>query len=271
MTLPLANRTVALAEGRQLEELAQMLEKEGATPIRCPLLSILDAPDDAPVLAWLDQLQSNGFDWVVLLTGEGLRRLLACADRHQRRDAVLAALGKTRMIVRGPKPSKALKEVGLTPTLLAQSPTTEGVIASLRSVDLRNLTVGVQLYSESNPPLEQFLREAGAKPVIVQPYIYAPATDSDRVVALMQQLADGKIDAMIFTSSPQVDRLFEIAQERQQTDHLRLGLSKTLVCAVGPIVQENFQKRGVMVQVCPEQGFVMKNLVQQLKKVVSGQ
>ena len=31
MVLPLEGRTVALAEGRQLEELAQMLEKEGAT------------------------------------------------------------------------------------------------------------------------------------------------------------------------------------------------------------------------------------------------
>src|SRR5205823_5977343 len=49
--MSLANRTVALAEGRQLEELVQMLEKEGATALRCPMLSILDAPDETPVLA----------------------------------------------------------------------------------------------------------------------------------------------------------------------------------------------------------------------------
>ena len=40
MTQPLAGRTVALAEGRQLEELAQLLEKEGATTLRCPMVSI---------------------------------------------------------------------------------------------------------------------------------------------------------------------------------------------------------------------------------------
>ncbi len=39
MTLPLANRTIALAEARQIEELAQMLEKEGARTLRCPLLT----------------------------------------------------------------------------------------------------------------------------------------------------------------------------------------------------------------------------------------
>src|ERR1017187_4161226 len=135
--MSLTNRTIALAEGRQLEDLVQMLEKEGATPLRCPMLAILDAPDDAPLLKWLDQLEAGAFGWVILLTGEGLRRLLACADRHQRRDAVSAALAKTRTIIRGPKPGRALKEIGLTATMTAQTPTTDGVIASLRSVDLK--------------------------------------------------------------------------------------------------------------------------------------
>jgi uroporphyrinogen-III synthase len=268
MTLPLANRTIALAEGRQLEELVQMLEKEGATALRCPMLSILDAPDDTPVLAWLDRLQAGAFDWVILLTGEGLRRLLTCADRHGRREAVLTALAKTRTIIRGPKPGKALKEVGLTATVTAQAPTTDGVIASLRGVDLQGLTVGVQLYNESNPPLEQFLRDAGATPVTVQPYIYAPAADAERIGEIIQQMADGKVAAIIFTSSPQIDRLFEVAQEQNATDLLRQGLAKTLVAAVGPLVQEHLQKHGVTVQVCPGQGFVMKNLVQQLKKEI---
>ena len=264
--MTLANRTIALAEHRQLEELAQMLEKEGAIPLPCPLLSILDAPDEAPVLAWLAQLQAGRFDWVIFFTGEGVRRLLTCADRHGRREPFMAALANTRILTRGPKPVRALKEVNLTPTLIASAPTTDGVIASCRSLNLSGLTVGVQLYNASNPPLEQYLREAGATPVTVQPYVYAADTDADHVVQLLQQMADGKVDAIVFTSSPQVDRLFEVAQERQQIDLLQQGLAKTLVAAVGPLVQENLHKRGVAVQVCPEQGFVMKNLVQHLKR-----
>ena len=266
--MSLTNRIIALAEGRQLEELAQMLEKEGATTLRCPMLSILDAPDDGPVLDWLDRLQAGAFDWVILLTGEGLRRLLKCADRHQRRDAVIATLTKTKTVTRGPKPARALKEIGLTPTLSAQTPTTEGVIASLRTLNLQGLTIGVQLYNESNPPLEQYLRDAGATPITMQPYIYAPASDTERVGQLMQQMADGKVDAIVFTSSPQIDRLFEVAEERQALDLLKQGLAKTLVAAVGPVVVENFTKRGIAVQLCPEQGFVMKNLVQLMKKSI---
>jgi uroporphyrinogen-III synthase len=266
--MTLTNSTVALAEGRQLEDLVQMLEKEGATALRCPMLSILDAPDDAPILKWLDSLQAGAFHWVILLTGEGLRRLLACADRHGQRDAVVTALTKTPTLIRGPKPGRALKEIGLTAAMVAQAPTTDGVIASLRLLNLQGLTVGVQLYNESNPPLEQFLREAGAKPVFVQPYIYAPDSDAEHVGHLLEQMADGKVDAIIFTSAPQVDRLFEVARERQASTLLMQGLAKTLVAAVGPVVQENLQKRGVTVQLCPEQGFVMKNLVQQLKRVM---
>ena len=70
------------------------------------MVSILDAPDDAPLLAWLDRLQAGEFAWVILLTGEGLRRLLGCADRHGRREAVIAALAKTRTLIRGPKPGE---------------------------------------------------------------------------------------------------------------------------------------------------------------------
>ena len=70
MSAPLDGLTVALEEGRQLEELAQMLEKEGAKPLRCPMVSMFDAPAPGPVLAWLDELTAGRFDYLVLLTGD---------------------------------------------------------------------------------------------------------------------------------------------------------------------------------------------------------
>ena len=84
MSLPLAGKTIALAEGRQLEDLAALLDKEGATILRCPMLSILDAPDSKPVVAWVKQLVAGKFDVVVLLTGEGLRRLMSVAEKAAR-------------------------------------------------------------------------------------------------------------------------------------------------------------------------------------------
>jgi uroporphyrinogen-III synthase len=266
--MSLSKRTIALAEGRQLEDLAQMLEKEGAVVLRCPLVAILDPADDGPALAWLQELVANRFHMVVLFTGEGLRRLVACADRHGLREPVIAALGRTRLLTRGPKPIRALKEVGLTPALIAPAPTTEGVIAALKSESLQGQTVAVQLYSASNLPLTSFLTGAGASVRPVQPYVYAPAADTDRVAGLLEQMDQGTVDVIVFTSSPQVDRLFEVARERGHHDLLMRGLGKTRIAAVGPIVAENLHQHALRVEICPEQGFVMKNLVQLIKRTL---
>src|SRR5262245_13081558 len=79
MSKPLDGRTIALPETRELSLLAEMLEQKGATTIRCPLVAIDDTPDAEPVLAWLRALASGEFHDLILMTGEGLRRLLGFA------------------------------------------------------------------------------------------------------------------------------------------------------------------------------------------------
>jgi uroporphyrinogen-III synthase len=258
-----------LAEARQLEELAQMLESEGATVLRCPMLRILDAPDPVPVLNWLHELCADRFAYVVLMTGEALRRLLHFAQSDGCRAACIAALARTKIITRGPKPGQVLKEIGLAPTRIAPTPTTEGVIAALRGEPLQGQTVGVTLYGEPNPTLEQFLVSAGAQVRSVMPYIYAPATEDDRVADLIARLESGAVDVLLFTSSPQVDRLYEVAERRGLHHALRNGLERTRIAAVGPVLAEHLRQRGARVDICPEQGFVMKNLVQHIKRALT--
>jgi uroporphyrinogen-III synthase len=262
--LPLAGCTVALAEGRQLEELALMLEREGAVAFRCPMISILDSRDASAVERWLAELVADHFDLVILMTGEAIRRLLGFAERAGLRESFIAALARTRTMTRGPKPVRALKEIGLSPSKVAEAPTTAGVIASLRQETLQGRSVALTLYGEPNPALEEFLHEAGAVVHPVLPYVYAQATDAHRVVELIERMARGEVDSIVFTSSPQVDRLFEVASERGLGATLQQALSRTCVAAVGPVVAEALREKGARVDIRPEQGFVMKNLVQQI-------
>lgn len=266
MSHPLEGRTIALTEARQLEELAQLLDGEGATLLRCPMVNILDAPDAGPVLTWLRELCADRFAWVVLMTGEALRRLLHFAERDGMGDACIAALARTRILTRGPKPGQVLKEIGLVPTRIAAAPTTEGVLAALRNESLQGQTVGITLYGEPNPVLEQFLISAGAQVRTVMPYIYAPAMDDDEVAQLIAKLDRGEVDVLVFTSSPQVDRLYEVAAKRDLQEILQQGLKRTRIAAIGPVLAEHLRQRGAAVQICPEQGFVMKNLVQHIKR-----
>src|ERR687883_188868 len=104
MTGVLAGRRVVVPETRELDVLADMLERQGATAIRCPLVSIHDTPDEAPVLAWLRRFIEQPPDDLILMTGEGLQRLVGFARRAGIEEPFVLALGKVRKITRGPKP-----------------------------------------------------------------------------------------------------------------------------------------------------------------------
>ena len=258
----LNGRTIALPETRELDLLADMLERHGAGTLRCPMVAIVDAPDAAPIEDWLKRFAAGGCDDLILLTGEGLRRLLGFADRAGTKESFIAALGGVRKITRGPKPARALRAVGLRPDLAAAEPTTEGVIATLSDHDLSARRVGVQLYADNpNTRLIDFLTAAGAKPDPVAPYLYAPAADERQVVDLIVRMAEGRIDAIAFTSAPQVRRLWGVAGNSNLEDELRRGLARTKVAAVGPVVAEQLGTLGTRVDIAPDGAYFMKPLV----------
>ncbi len=260
--LPLAGRTVALPETRELDRMAGILEAEGATTVRCPLVAILDAPDPAPVDNWLRHLCAGGFDDLILLTGEGLRRLIDRADKIGVRAQAITAIASCRKITRGPKPARALHEINLSTDIAAATPTSAGIMDTLARENLAGRRVGLQLYGTSpNDPLVNFLRGAGATVTTVAPYIYAPAGDEDRIVDLLARMEAGTIDVLAFTSASQVDRLWNVAESRKLEARLRAGLARTKVAAIGPIVVEALGDRGAAIDIQTESPFVMKRLV----------
>jgi uroporphyrinogen-III synthase len=264
---PLKGRVIAIPETREVEIFASMLERRGATVVRCPMVAIRDAPDPAPVLEWSRKFAEGACDDLILLTGEGLRRILSCLDQHEPglKTAFVQALGTVRKITRGPKPARALRELGFKPDIAAEVPTTEGVIDSLRSHDLKARRIGLQLYgTEPNRPLVDFLGQAGASVSVVAPYVYADAADDQAVRGLITRLEAGEIDAVAFTSTPQVERLFSIGS----AETVAKALANTVVAAVGPVVSETLRKRGIQARVMPEESFFLKPLTSELEEAL---
>ena len=266
-TQPLSGRVIAVPETREIDVFAAMLERRGARVVRCPMVAIRDAPDPAPVLLWSRALAEGAFDDLIFLTGEGLRRILSCIDRNDPtlRERFISALSRTRKITRGPKPARAMRELGMKPDLAAERPTTDGVIASLRSLDLKGRRFGVQLYgTEPNRPLIDFLESAGANVSTVAPYVYADAADDAAVLDLLRRMQAGEIDAIAFTSTPQVERLFGVAPAELVT----AALAKSVVAAVGPVVADTLQKHGIQARVMPEESFFLKPLTTVLEEAL---
>lgn len=258
----LKGRRIALLETREADRLAAMLREEGAEVIACPAVAITDPADPAPVIAWLHRFIAGSFNDLVLLTGEGVYRLRGLAGSAGVEPAFLAALGQTRTISRGPKPARALRALGLQPQLRAEQPTTDGVIALLAGLDLQGRRVGVQLYpGATDNRLVEFIAAAGAIPAPVTPYAYASQAADAAILALIEQLAASVIDIVVFTSAPQLRRLFDVAQAHDAIDRLLGGLQQTTIAAIGPVVAEALQRRGLTAAIMPQGAYFMKPLV----------
>ncbi len=247
--------TLILPETRKLDLLADMLERRGIRSVRCPMVAIRDAPDSEPVVAWLERVSTGHCDDLILFTGEGLRRLLGVAKRAGLHDSFVTALNRIRIVTRGPKPVQALREIEVKPTIQAEEPTTEGIISTLSHYSLAGRTVAVQLYPDNpNERLFDFLREAGASPDPVLPYVYASEAEDRQVLEVVRQLATGEVDGIAFTSGPQIRRLWKVTQQAGREEELRQGLERGLVAALGPVVDEQLEKLGFHSDVTLKEG-----------------
>ena len=263
----LGNLRIAVPESRQLDTMAQLLEKRGAQVLRIPLIAIHDAPDEGPVLSWIEQFIDSPPDLFIILTGEGVRRLLALAERHALNAALVDALSQTSLLSRGPKPARALREIGIKNAVQANSPTTDGVIDSLTTMDLKGRRVAVQLYGEDpNVKLVNYLASRQGRVETVSPYVYADESDEKRVLALIRALIENALDVIAFTSQPQFRRLQIVAKRHGLLDEMIKSLNQCCVAAIGPVVKGQLEESGIKVDIMPEQAFFMKPLVTEIMR-----
>ena len=262
---------VALPETRQLNVLAELLERRGASVVRCPMVAILDSPDADSVVGWIRRFIDDPMDLLIIYTGEGVERLLKFAARAELKDEFIAALARTRKLARGPKPGRALRRVSLKPEIVACAPTTDGVIETLNGLTLENARVGVQLYGrDPNDTLMNYLTPRSGTVDCVAPYVYASEVDDVQVTDLIGRMSAGEIDAIAFTSKSQVDRLRKLARRSGLGQALDTALAEMTVAAIGPVVAEQLRGVGVRVDVMPQKAWFMKPLVTELTRTLAG-
>jgi uroporphyrinogen-III synthase len=263
MTDKLNGYRILILETREEAQFSRLLTEQGADVLQCPMFAIHDAPDPAPVEAWIRRFIEKPCDDLVLMTGEGLRRLMKVARRICCDADFVAALGNARKFARGPKPGRALREIGLEPQVTTEKPTSEGIAEMLSRFDLRGHRLGLQLYPDKDhSALIGAITTEGAEVESVLPYIYdAKAADTNIVIAI-KEMAAGKVDAMALTSSGQVRRLFEVAKAHGCEARLREGLAKTPIASVGPVVADELKLHGLHADISPaNDAYFMKPLI----------
>jgi len=259
----LTGTRILILETREEAQFSKLLAEQGAEVVQCPMFTIQDAPDPAPVEAWIRRAIDKPLDDLVLMTGEGLRRIMKLARARGLDQGFVAALAKSRKFTRGPKPGKALRENGLEAQQTTEKPTTEGVIEMLGKLDLRGRRLGLQLYPDKDhSTLIGALAAQGAEVDTVLPYAYDSKAADANIVTAIDDMAQGRIDAIALTNLGQVRRLIEAAKSHGSEAKLHAGFERTLIASVGPAVSGELAAHGLRTDISPaDDAYFMRPLI----------
>ena len=246
---------VATLEARMTGALASMISKRGGEPVCAPALreAPLDCADDVRYL--LDKLEKGSLDVVVFQTGVGARALFKEADRQGRLDFLLNSLRGVTTVCRGPKPTAALKQVDVQISAGIEAPyTTKELLDALTALPVRGKRLMALQYGERNAALMSALGEQCATVDELCLYEWQLPDDTAPMESLIDELLDGRIDVITFTSQVQIRHLYMVAAANDvPEDELSDALnSRTIVCAVGPTCAAALADVGVTTDTQPE-------------------
>jgi uroporphyrinogen-III synthase len=263
---------VLVLESRRAREMASLVTTYGGEPVVAPSMREVPLESNTEAVEFADRLIRGDFDVVILLTGVGTRALVEIVDRvRQQREPFLAALARTRVVARGPKPVAVLRELKIPVWLTAPEPNTwKELVAALdarqEELSLRGQRVAVQEYGASNPELLAALAARGAEVTPVPVYQWALPEDLEPLREGVRRAAAGSIDVMMFTTATQVVHLLQVAESMQLEGALREALPRTVVASIGPTTSDELRLRGFPIDLepsHPKMGFLVREAAEQ--------
>jgi uroporphyrinogen-III synthase len=263
----LDNLRVLILESRRAKEMASIVSSYGGQPVAAPSMREVPLESNPEALAFADALERDEFDLVILLTGVGTRALVAVVERVRgSRDSFVRALGRTKVMPRGPKPLAVLRELEVPIWLTAPEPNTwREVLSALDSQQqefpLGGRRVAVQEYGASNPDLLAGLEARGARVTRVPVYQWALPDDLAPLQAGVRAIADGQIDVVLFTTATQVVHLLKVAESMGMASGVRAGVNACVVASIGPTTSEELREQGIEPDLeppHPKMGFLVR-------------
>jgi uroporphyrinogen-III synthase len=243
--MPFDGLRVLSFESRRAEEMATLIRKQGGEPFVAP--SMREVPLDEnqeDILAFGRRLIAEDFDCVILLTGVGTRLLWKILVTRYAAEDLKAAFEKATRVVRGPKPSAALRDLGIAAGIQVPEPNTwRELLETMHPRSEKRLAV--QEYGVSNDALIEGLKEQGREVFPVRIYGWDLPEDTGPLRQAAARLIAGKADAVLFTTSMQVVNLMKIAEEEGTAAQVRDALVSAFVGSIGPTTSETLEVYGV--------------------------
>ena len=253
-------------ESRRAKEIALLIANNGGVPIVAPSTrEVPDAPHEDELKLIRGVLEGD-YDVVIFMTGVGARALLDAAETVAPRHEFLAALGRTRVVVRGVKPAGVMREFNVPVWINAPEPNTWREIVQAfdqnsLSVPVKGLRIAVQEHGEPSTQMYEALRERGAEVFPAHVYRWELPEDTGPLTDAIRAVCDGTVDVVMFTSSVQLAHAMKVAEEMGVQAEFIKGLGRTLIASIGPVASAALRKQGVEVDIepsHPKMGFLVK-------------
>jgi uroporphyrinogen-III synthase len=267
-------RTVLTLETRRGQELSRLIETYGGKPLHAPAMREVPLSSNPEALKFGDALLEGKFDVVVFLTGVGARALSKVLEAVHPTEKFVEALRKISVVARGPKPVAVLREWKVPIAIAAPEPNTwREVLQAIddNKLDLRDKHVAVQEYGVSNPELLEGLRDRGALVTPVPVYQWDFPEDQAPLRAAVNSIIARRIDVALFTTSVQVNHLFQIAEQVGKKAALKAGLENVVKASIGPTTSQVLRSYGLSIDLeasHPKMGFLVKEAAEQSDALV---
>ncbi len=267
----LAGFTIGVTADRRAEEQIELLTRRGARVVHGPCIRTLPLSHDDVLRDVTQLLIETPPDIVVANTGIGMRAWLSAADVWGVGEALVGALGESRIFARGPKAASAVHQAGLRVTVRAQSERLDEVVQLMLAEGVTGKRVGFQRHGDESPATVKALIDAGADVVEIPVYEWTLPADDRAAVRLIDAVVGGGVHAVTFTSAPAVRNLVLIAEEHDLLEPLRTALQGSVaVACVGPVCAAAAVELGVSSPAVPSK-FRLGPMVRELARVLDAQ
>ena len=238
-------------ESRRAVETAELIRRNEGEPIVAPALREVPLDRNEEAFRFAERLIAGDFDMVILLTGVGTRQLIKALSSRYPVERITEALSRVTLVARGPKPSAALRELGLCADIIAPEPNTwRELMSKIEGRPERR--IAIQEYGRPNEDLSKALQEMGAEVTRVLVYTYDLPEDLEPLRGAVTRLAQQDIEVTLFTTAQQAVHLMQIAREMNFEEAVMKGLRRSVIASIGPTTTEMLAEYGLTPDVTPE-------------------
>jgi uroporphyrinogen-III synthase len=267
---------VLALESRRAREIAKLIANLGGVPIVAPSVREVPLESNQEALEFARRLAAGQVDMVVFTTGVGVKALASAVEKVCSRDELSSHLNRVVVIARGPKPTAALRELGVRVSINVPEPNTwrdllTVIDQSKDTFPVAGRRISVQEYGVTNPELSAGLEERGAIVTPVNVYQWALPEDLGPLEKAVESIIGGDVHVLLVASSVQIRHLFEVAGRLAKTEVLREALSRVVIASVGPLTSEELRSRGLNVDIeCthPKMGFLVQEAAEKSAEIL---